>query len=89
MISKKAKYALKALKVLAREYEKGPLLISNIAESENIPKKFLEAILLGFRDCVIPRGLPPRISWEYSQILQYLKLITDLFHTHVPTPLRL
>lgn len=50
MISKKAKYALKALKVLAREYEKGPLLISNIAESENIPKKFLEAILLELRN---------------------------------------
>ena len=50
MISKKAKYALKALKVLARGYEKGPLLISNIAESENIPKKFLEAILLELRN---------------------------------------
>jgi Rrf2 family protein len=50
MISKKAKYALKALKVLAKEYEKGPLLISNIAESENIPKKFLEAILLELRN---------------------------------------
>jgi len=50
MISKKAKYALKALKVLAREYEKGPLLISTIAETENIPKKFLEAILLELRN---------------------------------------
>ncbi len=50
MISKKAKYALKALKVLAREYEKGPLLIANIAESEHIPKKFLEAILLELRN---------------------------------------
>jgi predicted transcriptional regulator len=50
MISKKAKYALKALKVLAQSYEKGPLLISHIAESENIPKKFLEAILLELRN---------------------------------------
>ena len=49
MISKKAKYALKALKVLAQAYEKGPLLISHIAESEHIPKKFLEAILLELR----------------------------------------
>ena len=50
MISKKAKYALKALKVLAQEYEtKKPLLISYIAEKENIPKKFLEAILLDLR----------------------------------------
>jgi Rrf2 family protein len=50
MISKKAKYALKALKVLAESYEKGPLLISHIAEAEKIPKKFLEAILLELRN---------------------------------------
>lgn len=51
MISKKAKYALKALKVLATEYEtKKPVLISTIAEQENIPKKFLEAILLDLRN---------------------------------------
>lgn len=50
MISKKAKYALKALKVLTREYGKGPLLISGIAASEQIPKKFLEAILLELRN---------------------------------------
>jgi DNA-binding IscR family transcriptional regulator len=46
MISKKAKYALKALKVLAEQFGKGPVLISYIAEKERIPKKFLEAILL-------------------------------------------
>ncbi len=50
MISKKAKYALKALKVLAESFEKGPLLISHIADSEKIPKKFLEAILLELRN---------------------------------------
>ncbi|WP_247237145.1 Rrf2 family transcriptional regulator [Telluribacter sp. SYSU D00476] len=50
MISKKAKYALKALKVLAEQYGKGPVLISFIAEKEKIPKKFLEAILLDLRN---------------------------------------
>ncbi|MFN3849418.1 MAG: RrF2 family transcriptional regulator [Spirosomataceae bacterium] len=51
MISKKAKYALKALKVLAEKYEsKQPVLIAEIAEKENIPKKFLEAILLELRN---------------------------------------
>ncbi|MCE6990180.1 Rrf2 family transcriptional regulator [Dyadobacter sp. CY323] len=50
MISKKAKYALKALKVLAEKYGKGPVLISEIAERERIPKKFLEAILLDLRN---------------------------------------
>jgi Rrf2 family protein len=51
MISKKAKYALKALKHLGMKYEdKKPTLISEIAEVENIPKKFLEAILLELRN---------------------------------------
>jgi Rrf2 family protein len=47
MLSQKCKYALQALLVLARE--KSPetlLLVSDIAERENLPKKFLEAILL-------------------------------------------
>ena len=50
MISKKAKYAFKALKVLAEKYGSGPVLISEIAEKERIPKKFLEAILLDLRN---------------------------------------
>ncbi|GAB3565848.1 Rrf2 family transcriptional regulator [Spirosoma luteolum] len=50
MISKKAKYAIKALKVLTEEYGKGPVLISYISARENIPKKFLEAILLELRN---------------------------------------
>ncbi|MFT4032610.1 MAG: Rrf2 family transcriptional regulator [Siphonobacter sp.] len=51
MISKKAKYALKALKVLAQEFgNQKPVLISYIAEQERIPKKFLEAILLDLRN---------------------------------------
>ena len=47
MISKKTKYAINALVYLAKE-NKGiePIQISKIAESENIPRKFLEAILL-------------------------------------------
>ena len=51
MISKKAKYALKALKVLAENYEgKDSLTVSDIASEESIPKKFLEAILLELRN---------------------------------------
>ena len=46
MLSKKAKYGLKALLLLAQHYEQGPLLISEIAQQEAIPKKFLELILL-------------------------------------------
>ncbi len=46
MMSKKFKYALKALVRLARNYKQGYLAIGIIAEQENIPKKFLEQILL-------------------------------------------
>ncbi len=42
MLSKKTKYALKALMVLAKEYGQGPVLISDIAQREEIPQKFLE-----------------------------------------------
>jgi len=46
MLSKKAKYGLKAAFYLTRHYGKGPVLISDLARKENIPKKFLELILL-------------------------------------------
>ena len=45
-ISKKSKYALRALFELAEKYEQGPVLISQLAERHRIPRKFLEAILL-------------------------------------------
>ena len=50
MISQKSKYALKALSVLAREYGKGPVLISDIAKQEKIPRTFLELILLDLKN---------------------------------------
>ena len=46
MLSSKSKYGLKALLVLAEKAGAGPVLISELAEREAIPKKFLEAILL-------------------------------------------
>lgn len=49
MISKKTKYAIKALLHLAKCYGKGPVLISTLSQEEKIPKKFLEAILLDLR----------------------------------------
>ncbi|MFN6946389.1 MAG: RrF2 family transcriptional regulator [Cytophagaceae bacterium] len=53
MLSKKTKYAIKALIKLAKEYQNGPILIGDIAETEKIPKKFLEAILLELRNAGI------------------------------------
>ncbi|ADI84179.1 MULTISPECIES: RrF2 family transcriptional regulator [Geobacter] len=50
MISKKTKYALKAMLYLAREQDKGPILIADLARDERIPKKFLELILLALKN---------------------------------------
>jgi len=49
MITKKSKYAIKALLYLAKQSDKEPVLIEKISTDEHIPKKFLEAILLDLR----------------------------------------
>jgi Rrf2 family protein len=49
-LTQKAKYALKALIFLAKEKERGPILISEIAERERLPRKFLELILLELKN---------------------------------------
>lgn len=46
MMSKKCKYAIKALVRLAKCYPDGYLQTSEVAKLESIPKKFLEQILL-------------------------------------------
>src|SRR5476649_1290863 len=46
MISKKTIYGLEAVILLAKRYETGPVLITDLAKEGHIPKKFLEAILL-------------------------------------------
>jgi Rrf2 family protein len=50
MLSNKAKYALRALFALSEKYNEGPILISDLAEQEAIPKKFLELILLELKN---------------------------------------
>jgi Rrf2 family protein len=50
MLSKKTKYAIKALVILGKNADKPPMQIQKIAEEENIPKKFLEQILLDLRN---------------------------------------
>jgi Rrf2 family protein len=49
MITRKTKYALSALVHLARRTQSGPVLISDLAKKERIPKKFLEMILLDLK----------------------------------------
>ena len=49
MLSKRCKYALKALEYIAKKDVAVPILIAEISEKQHIPKKFLEAILLDLR----------------------------------------
>jgi Rrf2 family protein len=56
MISQKARYALRALLFLAARGEAAPVQISEIAERERIPRKFLEAILLELKKTGIVRS---------------------------------
>jgi Rrf2 family protein len=50
MLSKKAKYAIKALLALADQNREEPMRIADLARSEQIPPKFLELILLGLKN---------------------------------------
>src|ERR1700674_3910447 len=50
MLSKKAKYGLKAMTVLAREYGNGPILIEEIAKRERIPPQVSRAHSIGVKE---------------------------------------
>ena len=50
MISKKTKYGLNALILLAKEFHRGPVLISELSRKEKISQKFLEHILLNLKN---------------------------------------
>jgi Rrf2 family protein len=48
-IAKRTQYGLKAMIALGQQYGKGPVLISTLSEQEQIPIRFLEAILLDLK----------------------------------------
>jgi Rrf2 family protein len=87
MISKKTKYALKAVLFLAERYSaKEPVLIAEIAEKESIPKKFLESILLELKNNGILQSRKGKgggyfLAKEPSQISfgEVLRLFEDPF----------
>ena len=49
MLTKRSKYGLKAVLYLAAHEGRGPVAISEVADAEHIPHKFLEAILLDLK----------------------------------------
>jgi Rrf2 family protein len=49
VLTKKSKYGLKAMLYLAGQVDRGPISVTEVAERERIPRKFLEAILLDLK----------------------------------------
>src|SRR5215475_11934406 len=60
MLSQKARYALHALIVLAEHGAKEPMLIADIADGANLPRKFLEQILVDLKKRGIVRSVRGR-----------------------------
>jgi Rrf2 family protein len=56
MLTKKSRYAVKALIALGRRTDRRPVLITELAERERIPQKFLELILLELKNNGILRS---------------------------------
>lgn len=65
MLTMKTKYALKALALLANAHDGEPLLIADIAKSEDIPLKFLQAILRELRQHGVLRSRKGRGGGYY------------------------
>lgn|SRR5690606_3693495 len=53
MLSKKTRYAIKALVHLAEKGEPGPISVRTIAQENNMPLKFLESILVELKNARI------------------------------------
>jgi len=53
MLSKKTKYAINALIYIAKQKDEKPVMSSDISKHQNIPKKFLERILLDLKEAEI------------------------------------
>ncbi len=82
MLSQKAKYALHALLYLADRPTGEPILIAEIAESQQMPRKFLELILLELKRHGLVRSMrgkhggytlakPPE-SISFGQVVRYI-----------------
>jgi Rrf2 family protein len=56
VLSQKARYALRALIVLAEKNDRDPVMIADIATEADVPRKFLEQILLELKKRGIVRS---------------------------------
>lgn len=82
MLSQKAKYALHALLFLADRPAGEPTLIADIAESQHMPRKFLELILLELKRHGLVRSMrgkhggytlaKPAEAISFGQVVRYI-----------------
>lgn len=61
-LSRRSDYALRALFALASRYGEGPISIREIATKNDVPKKFLEQIMLELKSQGWVRSIPGRIG---------------------------
>lgn len=61
-LSRRSDYALRALFALAARYGQGPISIREIATKNDVPKKFLEQIMLELKSQGWVRSIPGRIG---------------------------
>ena len=83
MLTQKAKYALHALLYLADQPAGEPTLIADIAESQQMPRKFLELILLELKRHGLVRSMrgkhggytlaKPAESISFGQVVRYIE----------------
>lgn len=61
-LSRKSDYALRALVTLTQRTGQGPVSVRELAELNDIPRRFLEQIMLELRDKGVVRSIPGRIG---------------------------
>lgn len=64
-LSRKCRYGLRALYLLTSEYKSGPISSARIAQSEKLPQKFLEAIMVQMRNSGIVESLQGKNGGYY------------------------
>ena len=61
-VSRKSDYALRALMTLVGRFGKGPVSIRELAEVNDVPRRFLEHIMLELKAHGVVKSIPGRIG---------------------------
>jgi Rrf2 family cysteine metabolism transcriptional repressor len=79
-LSSRFRYGLRLLTDLAKNYQKGPVLLRNIAECEKISKKYLEQIVITLKNAGIVRATRGSKGGYYlMQAPEKIKIV-EMYH---------